>query len=164
MISHELHGMFYLCDVKCELTEPAYVEVRSTLNSTNDKQEEEEAKEVRDISNITSLTGDATTMLMEIKEMEVRLTASIKETHDKEMSDMEERLSSIISTTINDAVKGIQSSLNALVNNNLEIQEHSTEIVIVRNENTALNRQLQQLTAEQLKMKKQLVRIDAKKS
>ena len=94
--------------------------------------------------------------------MEVRLTASIKETRDKEMSDMEERLSSIISTTINDAVKGIQSSLNTLVNNNPVIQEHSTEIVTLRNENTALNRRLQQLTAEQLKMKKQLVRIEAK--
>ena len=129
-----------------KLTESAYVEVKSTLNSTNNKQEEEEAKEVTDISNtmsnvnITSLTGDATTMLTEIKKMEVRLTASIKETRDKEMSDMEERLSSIISTTINDAVKGIQSSLYMLVNNNPVIQEHSTEILTLRNENTALNR------------------------
>ena len=86
--------------------------------------------------------------------MEVRLTASIKETHDKEMSDMEERLSNIISTTINEAVKGIQSSLNTIVNNNPVIQTHSTEIVTLRNENTALNRRLQQLTMEQLKMKK----------
>ena len=94
--------------------------------------------------------------------MEVRLTASIKETHDKEMFDMEERLSNIISTTINDAVKGIQSSLNMIVNNNPVIQEHSTEIVTLRNENTALNRRLQQLTAKQLKIKKQLVRIEQK--
>ena len=56
------------------------------------------------------------------------------------MSDMEEWLSNIISTTINDAVKGIQSSLNTIVNNNPVIQEHSTEIVTLRNENTALNR------------------------
>ena len=151
-----------------KLTEPAYVEVKSTLDSTNNKQEEEEAQEVTDITNtmsnvnITSLTGDATRMLTEIKEMEVRLTASIKETHDKEMSDMEERLSNIISTTINDAVKGIHSSLNTIVNNNPVIQAHSTEIVTLRNENTALNRRLQQLTAEQLKMKKQLVRIETK--
>ena len=129
-----------------KLTESAYVEVKSTLDSTDDKQEEEEAQEVTDITNtmsnvnITSLTGDATTMLTKIKKMEVRLTASIKETHDKEMSDMEEWLSNIISTTINDAVKGIQSSLNTIVNNNLVIQAHSTEIVTLRNENTALNR------------------------
>ena len=51
---------------------------------------------------VTSLTGDATTMLTEIKKMEVRLTASIKETRDKEMFDMEERLSNIISTTISE--------------------------------------------------------------
>ena len=106
----------------------------------------EQAQEVTNITNtmsnvhVTSLTGEATMMLTEIKEMEVRLTASIKETRDKEMSDMEERLSNIISTTINEAVKGIQSSLNTIVNNNPVIQTHSTEIVTLRNENTALNR------------------------
>ena len=40
---------------------------------------------------VTPQTGDSTAMLTEIKKMEVRLTASIKETWDKEMSDMEER-------------------------------------------------------------------------
>ena len=72
--------------------------------------------------------------------MEVRITASIKETCDKEMSDMEERLSNIISTTINEAVKGIQSSLNTIVDNNPVMQTHSTEIATLRNENTAFNR------------------------
>ena len=111
-------------------TDPAYVEVKSALDSTDLKQQEQ-AQEVIDITNtmsnvnVTSLTGDATMMLTEIKKMEVRLTASIKETHDKEMSDMEERLSNIISTTINEAVKGIQSSLNTIVNNNPVIQTHS---------------------------------------
>ena len=94
--------------------------------------------------------------------MESTLTASIKETRDKEMSDMEERLSNIISTTISEAVKGIQSSLNTLVDNNPIIQTHSTEIVTLRNKNTALNRRLQQLMAEQLKIKKQLVKIETK--
>ena len=148
-----------------KLTDSAYVEVKSVLDSTDHKQQEQ-AQEVTNITNtmlnvnVTSLTGEATMMLTEIKEMEVRLTASIKETCDKEMSDMEERLLNIISTTINEAVKGIQSSLNTIVNNNPVIQTHSTEIVTLRNENTALNRRLQQLTAEQLKMKKQLVRIE----
>ena len=81
--------------------------------------------------------GDTTMMLTEIKKMEVRLTASIK---DKEMSDMEVRLSNIISTSINEAVKRIQSSLNTLVNNNPVIQTHSTEIVNLKSENSALNR------------------------
>ena len=34
--------------------------------------------------------GDSSQMLNEIKSMELQLTASIKETRDKEMSDMEE--------------------------------------------------------------------------
>ena len=54
-----------------KLTDSAYVEVKSALDSTDDKQEEE-AQEVIDITNtmsnvnVTSLTGDATTMLTEI--------------------------------------------------------------------------------------------------
>ena len=72
--------------------------------------------------------------------MEVRLTASIKETRDKEMSDLEERLSNIISTSINEAVKGIQNSLNKIVQNNPVIQAHSTETVNLKSGNMALNR------------------------
>ena len=54
-----------------KLTDSAYVEVKSTLDSTDDKQEEE-AQELINITNtmltvkVTSLTGDATMMLTEI--------------------------------------------------------------------------------------------------
>ena len=149
------------------MTDSAYAEVKSALDNT-DQNQIDQVQEVTDITNtmsnvhVTPQAGDATTMLTEIKKMEVRLTASIKETRDKEMSDMEEWLSNIISTTINEAVKGIQSSLNTLVDNNSIIQTHSTEIVTLRNENTALNRRLQQLMAEQLRIKKQLVKIETK--
>ena len=150
-----------------KLIDSAYVEVQSALDNT-DQIQLDQAQEVMDITttmsnvHVTSQASDATTMLTEIKKMELRLTASIKETRDKEMSDMEERLSNIISTTISEAVKGIQSSSNTLVDNNPIIQTHSTEIVTLRNENTALNRRLQQLMAEQLKIKKQLVKIETK--
>ena len=150
-----------------KLIDSAYVEVQSALDNT-DQIQLDQVQEVTDITttmsnvHVTPQASDATTMLTEIKKMELRLTASIKETRYKEMSDMEERLSNIISTTISEAVKGIQSSLNTLVDNNPIIQTHSTEIVTLRNENTALNRRLQQLTAEQLKIKKQLVKIETK--
>ena len=136
------------------------MEVQSALDNI-DQIQLDQVQEVTDITttmsnvHVTPQASDATTtMLSEIKKMESRLTASIKETRDKEMSDMEERLSNIISTTISEAVKGIQSSLNTLVDNNPIIQTHSTEIITLRNENTALNRRLQQLMAEQLKIKK----------
>ena len=92
-------------------------------------------------------------MLNEIKSMELWLTASIKETQDKEMSDMEERLSNIISTSISEAVKGIHSSLNTIVENNPVLQVHSTEIAQLKSENSVLNRRVQQLTVEQTRIK-----------
>ena len=125
-------------------------------------QEVERIAENMSTVSVTSQIGDSTSMLNEIKKMEVRLTASIKETRDKEMSDMEERLSNIISTSINEAVKGIQSSLYTIVENNPAIQVHTTEIVNLKSENSALNRRVQQLTAEQTRMKRQLERIENK--
>ena len=86
--------------------------------------------------------------------MEVRLTASIKETRNKEMSDMEEWLSNIISTTINEAVKGIQSSLNTIVNNNLLIQTHSTEIVTLRNEKYSIEQMTSTINSGTIKNEK----------
>ena len=82
--------------------------------------------------------GDSSQMLNEIKSMEIRLTASIKETRDKEMSAMEERLSNIISTSISEAVKGIHSSLNTIVENSPVLQVHTTEIAQLKSENSAL--------------------------
>ena len=92
------------------------------------------------IMSVSPQVGDSSQMLSEIKSMELRLTTSIKETRDKEISDMEEQLSNIISTSISEAVKGIQSSLNTLVENNPMLQVHSTEIAQLKNENSALNR------------------------
>ena len=83
--------------------------------------------------------GDSSQMLNEIKSMELCLTASIKETRNKEMSAMEERLFNIISTSISEAVKGIHSSLNTIVENNPMLQVHTTEIAQLKSENSALN-------------------------
>ena len=100
------------------ISKTACEEVQGVLNSTKNKTESKEIQGTVENMSTVSVTpqmGDPTSMLTEIKKMEVRLTASIKETLDKEMSDMEERLSNIIRTSINETVKGIQNSLNTIV-------------------------------------------------
>ena len=103
-------------------------------------------------------------MLSEIKKMEERLSAKITTNKDQEISEMEERLNnnirSTIDTSIKDALKVIQTSLNTVVENNATVHSHSVELKDLRDENFRLNRKVQQLTAEQGRMKKQLNKIE----
>ena len=105
-------------------------------------------------------------MLDEIMKMEARLTASITTNRDKEISDMETRLNanirSTIESSIKDALKVMQTSICTAVQNNPLIQTFNVEIKGLREENIRLNRKVQQLSAEQAKMKRQLNKIEAK--
>ena len=111
-------------------------------------------------------TNTSSPMLEEIMRMEARLTASITTNRDKDISEMESRLNANIKSTIDssikDALKTMQTSLCMAVQNNPLIQSHSTEIKGLREENIRLNRKVQQLAAEQEKMKCQLNKIESK--
>ena len=106
----------------------------------------------------------ANMMLNEIKKMEERLSTQITTSKDKELSEIEERLNnnikSTIDTSIKDALKVMQTSFNAVVEKNPTIQSHSTELKSLKDENSRLNRKVQQLTAEQGRMKKQLNKME----
>ena len=103
-------------------------------------------------------------MLNEIIKMEERLSAQITTGKDKELSKIEERLNNNIKNTIDmsikDALKVMQTSLNSVVEKNPTIKSHSTEIRNLKDENSRLNRKVQQLTAEQGHMKRQLNKIE----
>ena len=103
-------------------------------------------------------------MLCEIKKMEERLSEKITTSKDHEMTEMEERLNnnirSTIDTSIKDALKVIQTSLNTAVENNVTVHSHTVELKGLRDENSRLNRKVQQLTAEQSRMKQQLTKIE----
>ena len=79
---------------------------------------------------------------------------------------MEERLNinirSTIDTSIKDALKVMQTTICTAVQNNPVIQSHSSEIKDLREENFRLNRKVQQLTAEQGRMKRQITKIEHK--
>ena len=113
-----------------------------------------------------TISNSASPMLEEIMKMEARLTASITTNRDKEISDMEMRLNanirSTIDTSIKDALKVMQTSICTAVQNNPLIQSHNLEIKGLREENFRLNRKVQQLSAEQVKMKRQLNKIETK--
>ena len=113
-----------------------------------------------------TISSSASLMLEEIMKMEARLTASITTNRDKEISDMEMRLNanirSTIDTSIKDALKVMQTSICTAVQNNPLIQTPNLEIKGLREENFRLNRKVQQLSAEQVKMKRQLNKIETK--
>ena len=103
-------------------------------------------------------------MLCEIKKMEERLSEKITTSKEHEISEMEERLNnnirSTIDTSIKDALRVIQMSLNTAVENNVTVHSHTVELKGLRDENFRLNRKVQQLTAEQSRMKQQLNKIE----
>ena len=105
-----------------------------------------------------------TAMLREIKKMEEQLSEKITTSKDQDLSEMEERLNnnirSTIDTSIKDALKVIQTSLNSAVENNATVLSHTVELKGLRDENSRLNRKVQQLTAEQSRMKQQLTKIE----
>ena len=111
-------------------------------------------------------TNSTSPMLDEIMKMEARLTASITTNRDKELRDMETRLNvnirSTIDSSIKDALKVMQTSICTAIQNNPLVQTHKVEIKGLREENIRLNRKVQQLSAEQTKMKRQLNKIEAK--
>ena len=111
-------------------------------------------------------TNSTSPMLDKIMKMEARLTASITTNRDKELRDMETRLNvnirSTIDSSIKDALKVMQTSICTAIQNNPLIQTHKVEIKGLREENTRLNRKVQQLSAKQAKMKRQLNKIEAK--
>ena len=77
---------------------------------------------------------------------------------------MEERLNNNIRTTIDasikDALRVIQTSLNSTVENNPIINSHSVQLKDLQDENSRLAQKVQQLTAEQGRMKRQLNKIE----
>ena len=112
----------------------------------------------------TDPNSATTTMLREIKKMEERLSEKITTSKDQEIIEMEERLNNNIRTTIDtsikDALRVIQTSLNSSVESNPIINSHSSQLKDLRDENSRLNRKVQQLTAEQSRMKQQLNKIE----
>ena len=101
-------------------------------------------------------------MLEEIKKMEARLSETITKSKDDDLKNMEERLSVTINNSIQQALQTMQTSVNTVVQNNPLIQSHTMELQGLREENKRLNRKVTQLSAEHIRIKKQLTKIENK--
>ena len=75
---------------------------------------------------------------------------------------MEDRLSVTINKSIQQALQAMQTTVTSAVQENPLIQAHSMEIHGLREENKRLNRKVNQLSAEQVRIKKQLTKIENK--
>ena len=137
-----------------------------TLSNNEDNTQEEVVNKMSKIRMQDSNPGSNSPMLDEIMKMEARLTASITTNRDKDRSEMETRLNAYIKSTIDTSIKEamqiMQTSICSAVQNNPQIKAHSIELKGLREENIRLNRKVQQLSAEQARMKRQLTKIESK--
>ena len=105
-------------------------------------------------------------MLQEIKDMEERLKASMKENRKKELDEMEERmknnLKEIVDNSISEAFKNISTTVTSLIAAHPTITSHTNNLHQLELENKKLNRTVQILAAEQSKLKEKLETMERK--
>ena len=101
-------------------------------------------------------------MLEEIKKMEARLSETITKSKDEDLKNMEDRLSVTINNSIQQALQAMQTTVTSAVQEDPLIQAHSIEIHGLQEENKRLNRKVNQLSAEQVRIKRQLTKIENK--
>ena len=102
------------------------------------------------------------TMLQEIKNMEERLKASMKENREKEFNDMEVKLKSIIENSIKESIQAMSAAINNTISTNPVIQLNTSNIHALKEENTRLNKELQYLAVEQAKLKVQMTQLETR--
>ena len=102
------------------------------------------------------------TMLQEIKNMEERLKASMKENREKELNDMEVKMKSIIENSVKESIQTMSAAINNTISTNPVIQLNTGNIHALKEENTRLNKELQYLAAEQAKLKVQMTQLETR--
>ena len=99
-------------------------------------------------------------LLQELKNMEKRITTSLKCDKESEIKNMEERLTKNLKDTIDksmkEAIQTLTSNSETLVSNNPTVQTTSKEVNTLKLENARLTRQVQILTSEQSKLQQKI--------
>ena len=99
-------------------------------------------------------------MVLAIEGMETRLKASIEENRAKEIAEMESNMKEIIETSIQRAIDTMGSTIHQMISTNQVVQTTSSEIRVLKEENTRLKKELQYLSAEQVKLENRMERIE----
>ena len=99
-------------------------------------------------------------MVLAIEGMEARLKASMKENREKEIAEMESNMKEIIETSIQCAIDTMGSTIHQMISSNPVVQTTTSEICVLKEENTRLKKELQYLSAEQVKLENRMERIE----
>ena len=103
-------------------------------------------------------------LLQELKDMEKRITTSLKCDKESELKSMEERLTNNLKDTIDksmkEAIHTLTSNSETLVSNNPIVQSTSKEVKTLKLENARLTRQVQVLTSEQTKLHQKIANME----
>ena len=99
-------------------------------------------------------------MVLAIEGMESRLKASMKENREKEIAEMESNMKEIIETSIQRAIDTMVSTIHQMISSNPVVQTTNSEICVLKEENNRLKKELQYLSAEQVKLENRMERIE----
>ena len=127
---------------------------RPTCNSVPETKNEISNSEADYKEICTKMSG--IDLLQELKNMEQRITATLKSDKETELKNMEERLTNNLRDTIDKSMKKAIQSLTLdsvkLISNNLVVQKNKAEIQDLKMENARLTKQIQVLSSEQSKL------------
>ena len=100
-------------------------------------------------------------MVLAIEGMEARLLVSMKENRKKEIAEMESNMNDIkITTSIQCAIDTMGNTIHQMIATNPVVQTTNSEVCVLKEENTRLQKELQYLRAEQGKLETRMERIE----
>ena len=137
---------------------------RTVIHSKSSFVSEEGAESLtsRMVATTINPVSPSVTMLHEIKNMEERLKASMKENQEKGFNDMEVKLKNIIENSIKESIETMSAAINNTISTNPVIQLNTSNIHALKEENTRLNKELHYLAAEQAKLKVQIMQLETR--
>ena len=133
---------------------------RTVIHSESSFVSEEGAESLTSRMAATTINSvsPSVTMLQEIKNMEERLKASMKENGEKEFNDMEVKLKNIIENSIKESIQTMSAAIINTISTNPVIQLNTSNIHALKEE----NKELQYLAAEQAKLKVQMTQLETR--
>ena len=105
-------------------------------------------------------------LLQELKNMEQRITATLRNDKESEIKNMEERLTNNLKQTIDQSMKEAMQTLTSqsaqTISNNPTVQQNCREIRNLKEENVRLTKQVQVLSSKQNKLQHKIILMEQK--
>ena len=151
---------------QCQPTGDTVSETVSKKKPTSNPLEETKDQEalIEDPTEEINVKMSELSLLQELKNMELRITASLKDDKEKELKNMEERLTKNLKDTIDKSMKEAIQTLTScnlnLVSGNPIVQKTSNEVRVLKAENARLTKQVQVLSSKQNKLQHKILTME----